>query len=365
MHPRENHVKVLLLCSAFNGLSQRAWIELRGAGHDVRVQLAGDRRGGHRRRGRTVEPDLIICPFLRGTGAGRGLAALPDDHHPSRSDGRPWAVLAGLGDQRPRSRAGASPRCRPSRRWTPARSGATGPSRSPADPPRKSSLYNGPVADAAIELVREVVAKAADPAFAPRAAGLRRPDVLGRLRPAMRQADRAFSWSDPTADDRAPDPGRRRLARCAHHDLRGARCRCSTPIPARGSAGVSPAPSLRRRHGAVLVRTGDGAVWIGQVRAAATGTGRSCRPTWPWPTTSPACPRLTPRSPIDPAGHREISYRRHGPVGVLTFDFYNGAMSTGQCRRLAAALAHAAAQDTRVLVDPRRRGRSPTASTST
>ena len=42
MHPRENHVKVLLLCSSFNGLSQRTWTELRGAGHDVRVQLAGD-----------------------------------------------------------------------------------------------------------------------------------------------------------------------------------------------------------------------------------------------------------------------------------------------------------------------------------
>ncbi|HEY3187464.1 MAG TPA: enoyl-CoA hydratase/isomerase family protein, partial [Solirubrobacteraceae bacterium] len=47
---------------------------------------------------------------------------------------------------------------------------------------------------------------------------------------------------------------------------------------------------------------------------------------------------------------REISYFRTGPVGVLTFDFYNGAMSTGQCERLAAALRHATTQATRVLV---------------
>ncbi len=40
----------------------------------------------------------------------------------------------------------------------------------------------------------------------------------------------------------------------------------------------------------------------------------------------------------------------HGDVGVLSFDFYNGAMSTGQCRRLTSALRHAVAQDTRVLV---------------
>ena len=35
---------------------------------------------------------------------------------------------------------------------------------------------------------------------------------------------------------------------------------------------------------------------------------------------------------------------------MLRFAFYNGAMSTGQCERLAAALRVAAAQDTRVLV---------------
>ena len=49
-------------------------------------------------------------------------------------------------------------------------------------------------------------------------------------------------------------------------------------------------------------------------------------------------------------------------VGVLSFDFYNGAMSTDQCRRLAAAFRHATAQDTRVLVCGAARC-SPTAST--
>jgi putative two-component system hydrogenase maturation factor HypX/HoxX len=49
-------------------------------------------------------------------------------------------------------------------------------------------------------------------------------------------------------------------------------------------------------------------------------------------------------------GRREIGYRRDGAVGVLSFDFYNGAMSTGQCRRLTTALRHAVAQDTKVLV---------------
>jgi putative two-component system hydrogenase maturation factor HypX/HoxX len=51
----------------------------------------------------------------------------------------------------------------------------------------------------------------------------------------------------------------------------------------------------------------------------------------------------------DDAEHREIAYRRVGDVGVLTFDFYNGAASTPQCHRLATALRVAVAQDPRLL----------------
>ena len=57
---------------------------------------------------------------------------------------------------------------------------------------------------------------------------------------------------------------------------------------------------------------------------------------------------MSPR--VRRGGLHDISYRRTGDVGVLRFDFYNGAMSTGQCRRLARAIEHAARQDTRVLV---------------
>jgi len=34
-------MRIMLLCSAFNGLTQRVWIELRAAGHEVVVQLSG------------------------------------------------------------------------------------------------------------------------------------------------------------------------------------------------------------------------------------------------------------------------------------------------------------------------------------
>jgi putative two-component system hydrogenase maturation factor HypX/HoxX len=54
--------------------------------------------------------------------------------------------------------------------------------------------------------------------------------------------------------------------------------------------------------------------------------------------------------PDDLVGRHEITYQRLGDVGVLRFDFYNGAMSTGQCRRLATAVRHATRQPTKVLV---------------
>lgn len=48
--------------------------------------------------------------------------------------------------------------------------------------------------------------------------------------------------------------------------------------------------------------------------------------------------------------YSDIRYRREGDIGYLTFDFYNGAMSTRQCGRLLSALREATTQDTKVLV---------------
>jgi putative two-component system hydrogenase maturation factor HypX/HoxX len=343
-------MKILLLCSSFNGLTQRVWIALRRAGHDVSWQIADD-DAVVRARVAATEPDLILCPFLR--------ERVPEDVWRSR----PTVIIhpGPVGDRGPSSLDWAISDAEADWGVTALSAVAemdAGPVWAtrefplPADPPRKSALYAGPVTDAAVELALEVATRVATPGVATSSAEHR---IHGRLRPTMAQSDRAFSWTDPTEHVlrriRAADgsPGVRTelagLAVSVFDAHRG-------PTTSGRATPGEPGTIALRRHGAVLVRTGDGAVWIGHARPLPSAG----RPRVKLPATAVLGERIAgvPESldpiTVDDGGYREVHYRRVGDVGVLTFDFYNGAAATGQCHRLAAALRAAAAQDTRVLV---------------
>jgi putative two-component system protein, hydrogenase maturation factor HypX/HoxX len=345
-------VKILLLCSSFNGLTQRVWVELRRAGHEVSWCVAeGDVL---RATVDAVDPDLVLCPFLR--------ERVPDDVWQRR---RTVILHPGpVGDRGPCSLDWAINDDAPVWGVTALSAIAemdAGPVwgvRSvplPGEPPRKSALYAGAVTEAAAELAVEVAERVAERDFVPQPLD---PDrAPGRPRPVMTQADRAFRWSDPTAHVlrriRAADgsPGvRTELAGTAvsvfdAHDG-------SSDLPEAGldGPGGEPGSIALRRHGAVLVRTGDGAVWVGHARLVpGSTTGERVK----LPATLLLGDRVAdvPEAADDEGdGYREIRYRRDGDVGILDFEFYNGAMSTEQCQRLAAALRTAAAQDTRVLL---------------
>jgi putative two-component system hydrogenase maturation factor HypX/HoxX len=55
-------VKIMLLCSEFNGLTQRVWAELSAAGHPVGVRR-GDGAATMCAATAAHQPDLVICPF--------------------------------------------------------------------------------------------------------------------------------------------------------------------------------------------------------------------------------------------------------------------------------------------------------------
>jgi putative two-component system protein, hydrogenase maturation factor HypX/HoxX len=337
-------MRILLLCSAFNGLTQRAWLELRAGGHDVTVELATS-ESAMVSAVESFEPELIVCPFLR-------------ERVPARVWERCPTIIIHPG---PRGDRGASSLdwaiTDDERRWGVTALQAieemdAGPiwaTRSIELPEGavKSALYNGPVADAAIELIREVVRKAADPTFRPEPLDESRPDVTGRLRPSMRQADREFSWSDATETI-----VRRIRAADGSPGVRTALCGVPLSVfdahPGPTLAG-EPGGIVLRGHDAVLVRTGDGSVWVGQVR---TVDGAKLPATVALDREVRGVPELLRPFGDSHAGdgRRPLTYRRHGDVGVLGVDFYNGAMSTDHCRRFVAALRHATQQPTKVLL---------------
>lgn len=353
-------MKILLFCSAFNGLSQRAWIALRALGHDVTVHLSPDATPIERVC-RDLNPDLIICPFLKDRVPEsvwrhhRTIIIHPGpmgDRGPSSLD---WAIAEGA-DTWGVTALQAAEEMDAGPIW------ATRTFSMPQEPVRKGSLYNGPVADAAIDMLAEVVAKAADPAFSPEPLDYDRADVIGRLRSTMTQADRCFDWEDPTdkilRNVRAGDgsPGVRTVI--AGQEL-------SVFDAHRGpSFRGHPGTIVGVRNGAVLVATGDGSLWIGQAKRRGAHSQPpiklpAARVLWDrldgaptvlsGATTGIADPDCASGGGLDLSG-QEMTYHREGPVGVLSFNFYNGAMSAGHCRRLEAALRRAISQDTRVLV---------------
>ncbi|NRQ40941.1 formyl transferase, partial [Nonomuraea sp. NN258] len=256
-------MRILLLCSSFNGLSQRVWLELRRAGHEVSVELAVSEQV----MVEAVElaaPDLVICPFLKERVPERVWRSYrtvivhpgpPGDRGPSSLD---WAIAEsapewGVTALQAVAEMDAGPV------WG-FRTFAM-----PVEAPRKSALYNGPVADAAVELVLEVAVRAQDPSFVPVPVERVGAPVVGRLRRAMRHADREFAWSEPTAEivrrvraaDGAPG-GRAVLAGCRVRVFDVHAGPEASELP---EAGV-PGEVVARREGALLVRTGDGSVWV-------------------------------------------------------------------------------------------------------
>jgi putative two-component system hydrogenase maturation factor HypX/HoxX len=326
-------MRIMLLASAFNGVTQRLWDDLRGRGHHVAVKLFSDSddviAAAHAAR-----PDLVLCPYLK--------QRVPAEVW------RSWPTVilhpGPVGDQGPSSLDFAILDSEPVWGVTafqaveeldggPIWTYRTFPM--PADPPRKSALYGGPVADAAVACAVEVVDLATDPGFRPTPLREAYHPVSGtRKRPLLKQDDRQFDWGSNAVDIvrriRAADgfPGVRTVI--AGHEV--------SAFDARLGVGVGiPGDVIGRYRAHLLVAAGEGAVWIGQLKRV----GGIKLPATVLPIDG--VPELHD-------GPRDIRYRRKGSVGELSFYFYNGAAGVDQCRRLESALRYAAQQDTEVIV---------------
>jgi putative two-component system hydrogenase maturation factor HypX/HoxX len=343
-------LNIILLSSAFNGLTQRAWLELREAGHSPSVVLFTDEQAVCEQIEHSGA-DLVICPFLKDrvpealwSNAQRPVViihpGIVGDRGASALD---WAITNelpswGVTALQAVEEMDAGPV------W------ATCEFNLPAGL-RKSELYNGRVSDAAIRCIREVVEKFVE-GFEPVALDYANAKVRGRLQPNMKQVDRSFSWHDCArfikrcidAADGQPGvlaslAGGQYYVYDAHLDSR---------------SGV-PGEILAVHDDAVLVAAGDQSLWIGALR-------RKPQPgeeTFKQPARHLLAEQLVDvpvldwsiaTQPFSDEAYQPLRYRESGIVGELTFEFYNGAMSTEQCQRMVAALRWAKSRDTQVLL---------------
>jgi putative two-component system protein, hydrogenase maturation factor HypX/HoxX len=342
-------MRILLVASAYNSMTQRIHTELADRGHEVSVELAlGDEvmRDGVRR----YDPDLVIAPMLTTAIPADVWSAWPcfivhpgppGDRGPSSLD---WAIMGG------ETRWGvtvlqANAEMDAGDIW------ASAEFTMPADG-AKSSVYRTEVADAAAEAVLAAVTRFAGGAYRPQPLDYGRNDVSGRCRPPCRQPDRQIDWAAEStsavlAKLRAADsaPGVLDVIGDAEFYLVGG-------YPEDDLRG-QPGTILARRDGAICRATADGAVWIPQLRRRPAPGGPK---TFKLPATLALRGHLAglPEAPlVTPPGrrsYRQISYRESGDVGYLEFCFPGGAMSTGQCRRLLAAWRYAQTRPVKVIV---------------
>ena len=368
-------MKILFLTTAHNSLSQRLSIELTELGHTVDVGLAIsesamlDAVWQH-------APDLIIAPMLKQ----KIPEAIWSKHiclivHPGVKGDRgasslDWAIMTGqtiwgvtVLQATAEMDAGAI--------WASHNFALSGSSIA------KSSVYRRQVTKAAVRAVLEAVEKFQLRQFRPDPLDYSSADVIGCWRPTMRQSDRAIDWSRNSTMEIVAKISAADSTPGVLDTLLGKTCflyGAHVEDRLKGPTGKI----IARRDGAICIGTIDGAVWISHLKANGEGAPRKaeCRAVYtnferrsynstlcslsgiklPATQVLGSLLRGVPEAPLAidlPTDHqtfREIVYEEEGDVGYLSFDFYNGAMSTAQCYRLRDAFLFARSRPTKVIV---------------
>lgn len=340
-------MRILLLATAYNSLTQRAHVELVDRGHEVSIELAISDQV-MTEAVELYQPDLIIAPMLKtaipesiwskhtciiihpGIKGGRGPSSLEEA---ITLDKQEWGVTA----LQAVAEMDASPV------WSTRTF--------KMQPHSKSCLYRAEVSEAAIKTIIETVKRYQSGSFVPEHPNHSSSDVRGRLRSYMKQEVRAINWQlESTATIlkkiRAADsqPGVRDTIKGQQYYLYGAH----------EEAGLKGKPGeiIATRNGAICRATTDGAIWITHLKK------KSHIATFKLPATLvlkdylQGLPeiKLPLTIPANRKTYKEIWYEEKNNVGYLHFDFYNGAMSAEQCERLRLAYVCARNKKTKVIV---------------
>ncbi len=326
-------MRILLLTHSFNSLSQRFYVELSDAGHDVSIEF--DINDSVTREAVDLfRPDLIVAPFLK--------RRIPEDiwsnhlcivvHPGIKGDRGPsaldWAVQEGEKEWGV-TLLQAEEEMDAGHIW----SSESFPMREAS----KSSLYRNEVTDAAVRCLWQVIERMHDPSFEPEPLDYSQSDVSGKHRPFMKQSNRSIDWTTMTTDEIV----RRIRAADGFPGLYDE----SFEIPVylynawpEDSITGKPGELIARRDGAICRAAVDGAVWIGHMKKKSRKGEREFK--LPAAMVLGDKVKSVPEMVSDPfngvlnGSFGNIRYEERGGVGYLYFPFYNGAMGTLQCRKL-------------------------------
>jgi len=339
-------MQILLLSSAYNSLTQHAHVWLQSEGHTVGVASATTAEA-MRDAARQFNPQLILCPMLAQV-IPRDVwesipcivihPGIPGDRGSASLD---WAILNeeqtwGVTAVQAAEHVDSGPI------WATygfaMRDGS------------KSSLYRDEVTQAAIKAMTVAVRRFESGLFVPAPLDYSSAEVRGRFRPAVKPGQRTIDWqSDPVATIlrkiRSADgaPGVIDEIHGVPVYLYGAH--------EEGTLVGRPGEIIARRHGAICRAAVDGAVWISHLKRREDGHFKL-------PAEIVLKEHLADVPEVPMPHHcrahtetyRDIWYEEANEIGYVNFRFYNGAMGTDHCRRLAEAVRYARQRPTKVIV---------------
>ena len=326
-------MNILIVSTAFNGLTQRVWSELRRAGHFVTQRvLPSEDDAAVREWVAQLGPELVIAPFLKakipvdlGVPTVIIHPGLPGDAGPSAID---WAIHrnerqwgAEAIDAHEIIDGGAV------HAWAAFALRADG---------TKSSVYGDEMTEAAVEITLETV-KNIDLGITPTPQSAMA--LQGQPRRAMKNTDRAIDFdamdaetihriirmSDSQPGARATLGGRAYRLYDAHFE---------------DKLQADPGAFKATRDGAVLIGTRTRALWIGMAKEDATDAIKLPADRVLPIGTIPERP-CQPWQLIEGSTFRDVTITRHGNVSVIHAAFYNGAMSVERSQRATVALQYA------------------------
>jgi len=320
-------LKILLLVSAFNSLTQRVYCSLKESGHVISVQFCNDDESMEN----SVEefnPEIIFSPYLikkvpksiwqkipvivihPGPLGDRGASSLD---WAVFKDEPTWGVTA----------LQANDEMDAGDIWATKIFNMRKSS--------KASHYRSEVSDIALSLVEEVLEKFSSGNFTPN------PQTsLKDVHDSLTQKNRYIDWKE----DKVVDIIRKINSSDSHpgvlDEILGLDCYLYG-VHNETTLKGKPKEILAKRDGAICIGCIDGAVWISHLKEPNK---------FKLPATYVLKDKLRGvkeiRIPLyvkpNLETFKEITFEKQGRVGYLGFDFYNGAMSSEQCIRLKYAV---------------------------